>query len=188
MPHETKLSDSDHSGNSLGRFFLATAGGFQLMFCKEEVLDRVRTSRAHLEQVLAALSPEQLEAENTVGGWSAKATLGHITWWEQVPLHALRGEPDEDLLPGEEWNTDRANAVLFARNQTRPLDEVLAAFHASYRELYQELEAMPAKRLEEASPHGGSLLELIAGNTYLHYDEHKNLLTEAFGHKAQGTP
>jgi hypothetical protein len=155
---------------------------------KVELLDRIRTSHARLEQVLAALSPEQLEMESMVGGWSAKATLGHITWWEQVPLHALRSQPDEDLLPSEEWNIDRANAVLLARNQTRPLGDVLAAFHVSYRDILQELEAVPAERLEEASPYGSSLLELIAGNTYLHYDEHTNLLTEAFGQKAQGTP
>ena len=148
---------------------------------KVEVLDLVQTSHARLEQVLAALSPEQLEMESMVGDWSAKATLGHITWWEQVPLHALRGEPDEDLLPGEEWNIDRANAVLLAYNQTRPLGDVLAAFHASYRDILQELKAVPAERLEEAAPYGGSLLELIAGNTYLHYDEHSKLLAEAFG-------
>jgi hypothetical protein len=42
--------------------------------------------------------------------------------------------------------------------------------------LFQELTALPAERLEEAGPYGGSLLELIAGNTYLHYDEHTHLL------------
>jgi hypothetical protein len=155
---------------------------------KGELLDRIQTTHARLEQVLAALSPEQLEMESMAGDWSAKVTLGHITWWEQVPLHALRSEPDEDLLPGEEWTTDRANAVLFARNQPRPQGDVLAAFHASYTELLQELKALPAERLEEAGPYGGSLLELIAGNTYAHYDEHTNLLSAAFGLKAQGTP
>ena len=154
---------------------------------KVELLDRIRTTHARLEQVLAALSPAQLEMESMVGDWSAKATLGHITWWEQVPLHALRSEPDEDLLRGEEWTTDRANAVLFARTHSRALDDVLAAFHASFTELFQELQALPAERLEEAGPYGGSLLELIAGNTYAHYDEHTNLLAAAFGLKAQGT-
>ncbi len=130
---------------------------------------------------MASLTPSQMEAEGFVGGWSAKATLGHITWWEQVPLHALRGEPGEDILPGEEWDTDRANAVLFARNQARPLADVLAAFHASYAELLRELEAQPAARLDEPGPYGASLYEVIAGNTYAHYDEHADLLAAAFG-------
>jgi hypothetical protein len=146
-----------------------------------DLLARIQTAHARLEQVLGGLSREQMEAEGTIGGWSVKATLGHITWWEQVPLHALRGEPDEDILAGEEWDTDRANAVLFARNRPRPLDDVLADFHAAYAALLRELEAMPATRLDEASPYGGSLLELIAGNTYAHYDEHTNLIGEAFG-------
>src|SRR5262245_37125603 len=89
---------------------------------KADMLDRIQLAHVRLEQGLAALTPEQLETEEVIGGWSVKATLGHITWWEQVPIHAVRGEPDEDLLPGEEWDTDRANAVLFARNQARPLD------------------------------------------------------------------
>jgi hypothetical protein len=154
---------------------------------KADLLDQVRTAHGRLEQALAALSPEQMEAEGSIGEWSAKATLGHVTWWEQVPLHALRGEPDENLLPNEEWNTDRANAVLFERNQRRPLDDVLAAFHNSYAGLLRELEAMPAVRLDEASPYGGSLLELIAGNTYAHYNEHTNLLAAAFELRLPGT-
>jgi len=129
-----------------------------------------------------------MEAEGAVGRWSAKATIGHITWWEQVPVQALRGEPAEDLLPDEEWDTDRANAVLFDRYQARLLADVLAAFHSSYTELLRELEAMPPARLDEASPYGGSLLELIAGNTYAHYDEHTNLLATAFGLTLSGTP
>jgi hypothetical protein len=155
---------------------------------KAELLDRIRASHASLEQVLAAITPEQMEAKDPVGGWSAKATLGHVTWWEQVPLHALRGESDENILPGEEWNIDRANAVLFERNQVRPLYEVLAAFQASYTELLRELEALPAMRLNEASPYGGSLVDLIVGNTYAHYDEHTNLLAQAFGLSVPGTP
>lgn len=147
---------------------------------KAEVLDRIHTTHARLEQALAALSPEQLEAQGTVGEWSAKATLGHITWWEQLPVHTLRGEPEEDILPNEEWDTDRANAVLFARNQPRPLEDILADFNASYASLLRELEAMPATRLDETAPYGGTLLELIAGNTYEHYDGHANLLAAAF--------
>jgi uncharacterized damage-inducible protein DinB len=155
---------------------------------KADLLDQVRTAHGQLEQALAALSPEQVEAEGAVGGWSAKATLGHVTWWEQVPLHALRGEPAENLLPNEEWNTDKANAVLLARNQARPLDDVLAAFHSSYTELLQELEAMPAARLDDESPYGGSLLDLIVGNTWAHYNEHTNLLAAAFDLSLPGTP
>jgi uncharacterized damage-inducible protein DinB len=155
---------------------------------KADLLNQVRTAHGQLEQTLASLSPEQMEAKGVVGEWSVKATLGHVTWWEQVPLHALRGEPDENLLPNEEWNTDRANAVLFERNQARPLDDVLAVFRGSYNDLLRELEAMPAARLDETSPYGGSLLELIAGNTYAHYDEHTNLLATAFGLTLPGTP
>src|SRR5215475_8637362 len=90
---------------------------------KADALNRIQTAHARLEQALAALSPEHMEVERVVGGWSVKATLGHITWWEQVPIHAFRGEPAEDLLPDQEWDTDRANEVLFARNQARPLAE-----------------------------------------------------------------
>jgi uncharacterized damage-inducible protein DinB len=148
---------------------------------KADMLDRIRTAHARLEQALAALTTEQIEAQEMVGGWSVKTTLGHITWWEQVPIHAFRDEPVENLLPGEEWDTDRANAVLVARNHIRPLNEVRAAFHASYAELLGALEALPATRLDEPCPYGSSLFELIAGNTYAHYDEHATLIAAAFG-------
>ena len=147
----------------------------------DQLLSRVRTSHARLEHALAGLTPAQLEAEVLDGGWSVKATLGHITWWEQVPLHAINGEPDEDLLAGEEWDTDRANAKLLERNRARPLDEVRAAFDVSYAALVSALEALPVARLDEPSPYGGTLETLIAGNTYLHDDEHAGYLAAAFG-------
>jgi hypothetical protein len=71
--------------------------------------------------------------------------------------------------------------VLFARNQARPLAEVLAAFDVSYAELLRELEALAAARLEESTPYGVSLVELIVGNTDRHYDKHADLLIAAFG-------
>lgn len=148
---------------------------------KAELLAHVQASRGRLEEVLARLSPEQMEAAVLEGNWSPKVVLGHIAWWEQLALHALTGEPDEDILPGEEWNLDRANAVLFARNRSRPLDDVLAAFHASHAALVRELEATPAARLDGPSRYGGSLHDLIAGNTYQHYDEHTTALAAAFG-------
>jgi DinB superfamily len=148
---------------------------------KADLLDRVRSTHARLERAVAGLTPEQMESAGTVGAWSVKVSLAHVTWWEQVPLHALRGEPDEDLLPNEEWSTDRANAVLFARNQLRRLDDVLAAFHASYAELLRALEQLPASRLDEPAPYGGTLYELVTGNTDQHYAEHAGLIVAAFG-------
>ena len=147
----------------------------------QELLSRVRTSHARLEQALQSLTPQQFEAESLDGGWSAKATLGHITWWEQVPLHAITGEADEDILAGEEWDIDRANAKLLERNRARPLDEVRADFDTSYASLVAALEALPAERLDAPSPYGGTLEALIAGNTYEHYDEHAGYIAAAFG-------
>jgi uncharacterized damage-inducible protein DinB len=147
---------------------------------KAELLDRVRATHTRLERALAGLSPAQLEADATVGGWSVKATLGHITWWEQVALHALRGEPDENILPGEEWDTDRANAILFERNRVRALDDVLTAFGVSYAELLRALEAMDPARLDKPGPYGDPLYELLAGNTFQHYDEHAAAIEATF--------
>ena len=148
---------------------------------KDELLARVRTAHARLEQLLGKLTPEQFEAETLDGGWSVKATLGHITWWEQVPLHAITGASDEEILAGEEWDIDRANAKLLERNRARPLGDVRADFDASYAALLAALEALPAARLDALSPYGGTLETLIAGNTYQHYDEHASYIAVAFG-------
>lgn len=147
---------------------------------KAELLSRVRATHAQLETALQALTPAQLEAESLDGGWSVKATLGHITWWEHVPLHAITGEADEDILAGEEWDIDRVNAKLLERNRARPLDEVRADFDVSYAALLEALEALPVERLDAPSPYGGTLESLIAGNTYQHYDEHAGYIATAF--------
>lgn len=148
---------------------------------RDELLARVRASHARLEQAISALTPEQTEAEVLDDGWSVKATLAHITWWEQLPLHAIAGVPDEDILPGEEFDLDRANAKLLARNRVRPQGELRDAFDASYASILSALQTLPTARLDEPSPYGGTLADLIAGNTYLHYDEHAGYIATAFG-------
>jgi uncharacterized protein (TIGR03083 family) len=134
---------------------------------KNELLRRMRTAHADLEGLLAGLTDEQLTREGAVGAWSVKDILAHLTWWEQDSLRGLRGEPDEDILAGEEWNTDRANARMVERSRPRPLAEVLAAFTASYAELVSALEALPEERFA-----ADDLYDHIASNTYEHYAGH----------------
>jgi hypothetical protein len=134
---------------------------------KNELLRRMRTAHAELECLLAGLSEEQLTREGAVGAWSVKGILAHLTWWEQSQLHGLRGEPDEDILAGEEWSTDLANARMVERSRERPLADVLAAFAASYAELVRALEALPEERFAD-----DELYEHIASNTYEHYAGH----------------
>jgi carboxymethylenebutenolidase len=150
---------------------------------KAELLDRIRTERAALEQTLARLSDEQLHSQ-VEHGWTVKDLLAHITAWEQVTLLVhLKNQPFEQAikLDGARYGTDSIdviNEAFHKRDKDKPLPEVLAAFRQSYDQILAAVEAIDEARLySHYIPHGrtsgGQLVEWVVGDTYDHYREHR---------------
>ncbi len=156
-------------------------------------MDQVTTSQgvqAHIAEAFgqfadsfARLSDEQLEQPGVEADWSVKDILAHITFWHNrmalLIATAQRGEPPATLRQlGEDSAAavDRVNAQNYAANADRPLAEVRAAFEQSYQHALATVARLSDADLADDSPIcqalGGSLLALIAGDTYDHYAEH----------------
>lgn len=159
---------------------------------KDELMALIRGGRSALEQSLGALSDEQLQRPSPGGGWSPKDQLAHISAWERSMLAVFERRPRHEALSisEEAWRSedvDRINAEVFEANRDKPLDEVLAEFRASYRDVVETLERTSEDELFNSRPYASdpneesdrSLITWVPGNTYQHYLEHEPMLREA---------
>jgi hypothetical protein len=147
---------------------------------KPELLVQIRTERKRLEEVLAALTPDQMLQPGVNGEWSVKDILAHISAWEQRMLSwigsHLRGEAPDVPLP---WDVERMNAEAYAQVKDRPLAEVLKEFLQSYREALALAESLSEEQLRTEYTDNwpmGPLWTGVAANTNWHYKEHREAM------------
>jgi len=136
---------------------------------KSSLLSLIQTEHTQLESLLNTLNAEQLLRPATVGSWSVKDVLVHLTWWEQDMIsEILHGVELDPGLGGEPWSTERANTLMVEAKRNTPLSEVLAEFHNSYQQLLQMVEGFT-----EADLAHDEIYTHLANNTGNHYAEHR---------------
>lgn len=142
---------------------------------KTGLLAAMQAEHTLLETLLASLSEEQMTRAGLIGDWSVKDILAHQTWWEQASISEVtRHEELDPGLNGEPWNTDRANALMVQNKRATPLADVLAEFHASYREIAEVVAG-----LSEAELADEALYDHLADNTFRHYAHHRQEIENA---------
>ena len=159
---------------------------------KDALLELIQRHRAELEATLEPLTNDQLLAA-PAGGWSIKDHLAHIIAWEQSLIALLQRRPRHEGLGVERavynsHDVDAVNNSIYARSQTRSPEEVLADFHASHRQLLDQLATVSTADLrmtysdylpdELGEESGVPVVEWIAGNSYHHYAEHLEVIRE----------
>ena len=150
---------------------------------KAQLIVHIQAERARLDMTLAALSDAQMIAPTLAGGWSGKDILAHIAFWEQRMLTILaaaeRGEYTPPImLVGESF--DAVNAQQYAIAKDRSLSEIRAMARQSFTSVIATLERLTEDDL--FAPTGLArvrhepILPLITGNTYEHYQEHREAI------------
>jgi uncharacterized protein (TIGR03083 family) len=124
------------------------------------ILQEVSHSWLDLLRALRKLSDADLIRPNTVGQWSVKDVMGHVTFWERHLLENIQAveaghEPDEI----EDFET--ANLIAAREMAPLSLDDIRARFDSTHDELMQALETTPLLARDR-----------IEGATFGHYDEH----------------
>lgn len=152
---------------------------------KQAILTSIQDSYAAFEAGLASLDARQMTAPVLDGGWSVKDTLAHLSVWHRRALDIL--DPVEPpRVPGipasgiEDTVINQFNAQFYAAHKDLPLDEVLAGFRESYRQLLAEVERMSEARLMSSLRDETRFWQVVAGNTYEHYPEHLSAIRAAF--------
>lgn len=145
---------------------------------KDIILEKIRAERRRLEKNLAELNADEMIQPGVVGEWSVKDLLAHLVDWEQRFLRwydeGLCGLTPETPEPGLTWrDLDILNQRIFGKHRHRPLDDVLAEFHASYQQVLKTIEAMPEEDLIDPDRFewraGNPLWTMAAANTSNHY-------------------
>jgi len=145
---------------------------------KADLLQDIQSERRRLEKNLARLPEDQLLLPGVVGDWSVKDLLVHLVEWEQLFLDWYRCGI-ENRLPSVQpvgmgkTAIDLLNQQFYIRNQARPLQDVLAVFHASYQEIYRVVQQIPEEDMFSPGHFNWTgrwvLGDYIAANTCSHY-------------------
>jgi uncharacterized protein (TIGR03083 family) len=148
----------------------------------EEFLDHIKSARAAWETQLTRVRPDQMTAPGAVGNWSVKDLVAHITWSEREMLGVLEARA---LLGSDLWSltNDERNEIVYQQNRDRPLDVVLAEGRAVYARLLALVSGMSAAELNDPGQYANMPADwlpwrVIAGNTYIHYQEHAQNLKD----------
>jgi hypothetical protein len=152
---------------------------------KAELLDRIRGTRAAIDQFIAQSSEERMSTPGPEG-WAPKDHLVHIAAWEGRLLALLDDRPAWEGLGVSEADADghdmdHLNDLVYQRSKDRPLSAVLADYRRSHEELLAVLETMSDDDLYRPYSHyrpddppynPNPVFGWIAGNTFEHYEEH----------------
>ena len=143
---------------------------------KTAFLSRLTSARSTWDELLARIPRERMTEPALAGGWSVKDVVAHVTWSERemvgvVLQKALVGSPLWEL------DQDARNAIVYAENRDRDLDDVLSDEQHVYAELEPLLEGLTAEDLVEGDRWGQMLPDvppwrIFAGSTFLHYEDH----------------
>ncbi|HLZ69600.1 MAG TPA: maleylpyruvate isomerase N-terminal domain-containing protein [Dehalococcoidia bacterium] len=158
---------------------MADEAGAAFPESKDALLNRIRAARSALDADLAGVPDARLAATGA-DGWSLKDHLAHIAAWERVLIALLRGAPEHEAFAINQsalatLDTDGVNAILRERGAALPPDAVRAEFHAAHAAVLAEVQEMPESALVAplAADDPRSRVQKIAGDTYLHYDDHR---------------
>jgi hypothetical protein len=143
---------------------------------KQELLRRLHSGFARLHQMIAHLTPQQLDTAGVIGTWSIKDTIAHFIAHEQFALNELSAARRGESYRNPFRDSDAMNAAAVAQYVDEPVDRVLRAWEASFRQVVATVDSLTEA---DFSPDGsvvhclGDTIDgALANNTYEHYAEH----------------
>lgn len=141
---------------------------------------------------MRSLSEQQLITPGA-DGWTIKDHLVHLAAWERSALALLQRRPRHGGLGIDEatyaaHDVDRVNDAIFRANRDRPLADVLRDLQETHTQTRSLLERLSPEDLAQSYsqylPEPGDetapqrpVRDWVVGNTYAHFDEHRDWIT-----------
>jgi hypothetical protein len=152
---------------------------------KSELMSAIRREWKQLMDVVDRLDEQKMTTPDE-GGWSPKDNLAHLAEWMNslMGYHIDKRPPEEVMgLTKEEtegWDMEVINPVLFERNKSRSIAEVMDQLQQTYEELLAKLDAMAFEDLlkprHAEDPEKRPLLLWVLGDTTEHFAEHREVI------------
>jgi hypothetical protein len=160
---------------------------------KHEMLALIDREWQALADVQIELDREAMSQPGVESEWSVKDILAHIAAWERLMVQwleeSLRGETPNRPAPGQSWDDlDLFNEQLYLENKHKSLDDVRqesADIHARAVKIIGEMnesDLLDPHRFEWRK--GDPIWHLVAGNTWIHYEEHRQTISRWISGKA----
>jgi len=157
---------------------------------KDELLAWIELEWNKLQAAIAALDEGQMSVPDA-GGWTIKDNLAHLAEWERfLCLNHLQGMPAHEAMGIDpetfaSLDEDGINAILAERSRGSSAAEILRKLEASHAQVLQELENwsyedLMKPRFDNGDP-SRTVGLYVAGNTYLHYREHREVIENNLG-------
>lgn len=117
---------------------------------REELLRKMRESRAGLEASLRDITDEEMLQPGMTGRWSGKETLAHIARWDDATADMLLGYLRDGVKRGSEYADYEAwNARWEAEDRDITLAEARSRFAGAHATLLGTLERIPPDRWDD---------------------------------------
>jgi hypothetical protein len=158
----------------------------------DDLKRRIERAWAALEETIDGLSDEQLEAREE-GTWAITDHLSHLAAWEMGVAEYLRGRSRAVGmgLREEAWgmDMDEVNDMIYRQNAALSANQARQKFNEAHEQMLDALDDLSDEDLQrdygellpqdQESPYTErTVLQVIAGNTYAHYDEHAGYIRE----------
>jgi hypothetical protein len=160
---------------------------------KTELLERMRAGREEWDALIAQIPDSARTEPALAGGWSVKDLIAHVAAyenWTAAQIRAAnegRAPTDRELYGTDEmpddpegWDLDRQNAAIYAQYKETPLAEVMSFSRQAFANLVAAVEAVSDADLSRVGAQAWTgdttLLEIIPGQCYAHYEQHTDEL------------
>jgi hypothetical protein len=165
---------------------------------KTELLERMRAGREEWDALIAQIPDSARTEPALAGGWSVKDLIAHVAAfenWTAAQIRAAnegRAPTDRELYGVEEitvdpegWDLDRENAAIHARYKETPLSQVMTFSRQAFADLVAAVEGVAeedfVKTCAQAWTGDATLLQIIPGQCYAHYEQHADDLRSIAG-------
>ena len=143
---------------------------------KEVFISKIQESRSELECVLSHFSPTMMDNQGMVDSWSIKDIIAHISWYEAEMVKIL----DTKVFQGSSlWDLElqERNTAIHETIKDLDLSEVIRKEKETYQTMLKLLQELDETDLNnpaafEGMPGDWQPWNVIASNTYEHYDDH----------------
>lgn len=148
---------------------------------KATLLKTLTETRAAWEALLAQIDEEQMQKPGAAGKWSVKDVIAHVASGESGIVPVLRTH----VLAGSVWNLsdDERNEIEYQQNKDRPLNDIVNEERQAYTALLEVVQQLSDEDLTD--PHCFQNMpaewrpwQLIAGDSFKHYEDHMPSLRE----------
>ena len=158
-----------------------------------ELEERIQRHRRLLTDLVDNLPDAERDEIRDPAGWSTKDHVVHLTMWERSIVYLLTGRPRHEGL-GVDRETylrhdyDLTNDAILRQHRDRDWQSIRAEFDDVHTNLIATLKSVGWDGLHLSYSHyapdepgdddGNPVVFLVAGNTFFHYDEHRQWIEE----------